>query len=366
MTADSGVPESLRRSRAHSDEMLGWLRGTGRTLIIIHDNPDPDCLASAMALRHLLTVKLGRDAVIAFSGMIGRSENLAMARELEITLIPFSMLDLDDFSAVCMLDTQPGTGNNSFPADRRVDIVIDHHPRREATQKSRWVDIRDDYGVTATILYEYLLAHNITIGTKLATALFYAIKSETQDLGRESNRPDRDAYLHLFPLANKRLLYEIINPKLPVEHFRTIHRGVENATIYGRLLVVNLQAICFPEVVSEMADYLIRLEGVETVLSMGHYNDEVILSMRTISHLLNAGEIVRKLVAGRGAGGGHGMMAGGILYNVPRDPAALGEVEAYLTRAMLTELAIGDVTPARLIEPRPAGSRSARVLWPGP
>ena len=183
MTADSGVPESLRRSRTHSDEMLGWLRGKGRTLIIIHDNPDPDCLASAMALRHLLAVKLGRDAVIAFSGMIGRSENLAMARELEITLTPLEMVDLDGYSAICMLDTQPGTGNNSLPAGRRVDVVIDHHPLREATKACRWVDIRDDYGVTATILYEYLLAQDITIGTKLATALFYAIKSETQDLG---------------------------------------------------------------------------------------------------------------------------------------------------------------------------------------
>jgi nanoRNase/pAp phosphatase (c-di-AMP/oligoRNAs hydrolase) len=349
MTTINCCPETLQRSRAQSDEMLEWLQGRGKTLIIIHDNPDPDCLASAMALRHLLAMKLSRDATIAFSGMIGRSENLAMAKELEITLIPLSMLDLDEYSAICMLDTQPGTGNNSLPAGRRVDIVIDHHPLREATRKCRWVDIREDYGVTATILYEYLLAQDIHIGTKLATALFYAIKSETQDLGREANRPDRDAYLHLFPVANKQILYEITNPKLPVEHFRTIHRGVENATIYGRLLVVNLQSICFPEVVSELADYLIRLEGIETVLSMGHYNDAVILSMRTTSHLLNAGEIIRRLVAGRGAGGGHGMMSGGILYNVPGDPAALHDVEAFLTRGLLSELSIGDVTPAKLI-----------------
>jgi nanoRNase/pAp phosphatase (c-di-AMP/oligoRNAs hydrolase) len=136
-----------------------------------------------------------------------------------------------------------------------------------------------------------------------------------------------------------------------VEHFRTIHRGVENAVIYGKLLVVNLQAVCFPEVVSEMADYLIRLEGIETVLSMGHYNDGVILSIRTTSHLLNAGEIIRRLVTGRGAAGGHGMMAGGILYNVPDDPAALQGAEAFLTRGLLAELSIGDVTPTRLIGP---------------
>jgi nanoRNase/pAp phosphatase (c-di-AMP/oligoRNAs hydrolase) len=353
MTTDRLIPESSpRNSKEFSDEMLEWLRGKGRTIIIIHDNPDPDCLASAMALRHLLAMKLSRNAVIAFSGMIGRSENIAMAKELEITLIPLEMVDLDEFSVVCMLDTQPGTGNNSLPSNHRVDIVIDHHPIREASKKCRWLDIREDYGVTATILYEYLLAQNIHIGTKLATALYYAIKSETQDLGREANQPDRDAYLRLFPLANKQLLYKITNPKLPVEHFRTIHSGVENATIYGKLLIVNLQAICFPEVVSEIADYLIRLEGIETVLSMGHYNDAVILSIRTTDTLLNAGEIIKRLVAGKGTAGGHGLMAGGKLDNVPLDLAVLKEIELFLTTRLLLELSIADVVPGRLIESR--------------
>ena len=354
MTSDNQVPENLQQSKKHSDEMLEWLRGKGKTLIIIHDNPDPDCLASAMALRHLLAMKLSRDAVIAFSGMIGRSENIAMAKELEMTLIPLEMVNLDEFSVVCMLDTQPGTGNNSFPTGRRVDIVIDHHPLREASKACRWLDIREEYGVTATILYEYLVAQRIHIGTKLATALFYALKSETQDLGREANRPDRDAYLRLFPLANKRLLYEITHPKLPVEHFRTIHNGVENTTIYGKLLVVNLQAVCFPEVVSEIADYLIRLEGIESVLSMGHYNDEVILSIRTTDHQLNAGEIIKRLVAGKGAAGGHGLMAGGKLDQVPFDLAILKEIEASLTAKMLAELSIDNMLPRRLIESRQA------------
>jgi nanoRNase/pAp phosphatase (c-di-AMP/oligoRNAs hydrolase) len=349
MASDNYTPENLRCSKTHSDAMLEWMRGKGKTLIVVHDNPDPDSLASAMALRHLFAMKLNRDAVIAFSGMIGRSENIAMAKVLEITLTPLELVDPDEFSVVCLLDTQPGTGNNSLPTDCRVDIIIDHHPMREASKTCRWVDIRDDYGVTATILYEYLVAQNITIGTKLATALYYAIKSETQDLGREANMPDRDAYLRLFPLANKRLLYEITYPKLPVEHFRTIHKGVENSTMYGKLLVVNLMAICFPEVVSEMADFLVRLEGIETVLGMGHYNDEVILSMRTTRNDINTGEIIRRLVAGRGTAGGHGMMAGGKLDNVPFDPAALKEVENYLTRGLFRELSIGDVIPVRLI-----------------
>lgn len=289
MTSDRSMTEALRRTKEHTDEMLEWLRGRGKAIIVIHDNPDPDCLASAMALSHLFAVRLNREAVITFSGMIGRSENLAMARELGIKLTPLGVVDLEEYSVVCMLDTQPGTGNNSLPAGTRVDIVIDHHPVREASRSCRWMDIREEYGVTATILHEYLVAQQVNIGTKLATALFYAIKSETQDLGREAARPDRDAYLRLFPLSNKRLLFEITHPKLPIEHFLTIHRGVENSIRYGKVLVVNLMAISFPEVVAEMADFLVRLEGVETVLCMGHYSEQVILSIRTTNCSLNAG-----------------------------------------------------------------------------
>lgn len=350
MTTACCVPENIQRSKQHVEDMLEWLRGRGRILIVIHDNPDPDCLASAMALRHLFVMKLNRDAVIAFSGMIGRSENIAMAKELEITLMPLALLDLREFNVVCMLDTQPGTGNNALPAECRVDIVIDHHPPRETSAKCRWVDIREEYGVTATILYEYLVSQQISIGTKLATALFYAIKSETQDLGREANRPDRDAYLRLFSLANKRLLYEITHPKLPVEHFRTIYRGLENTKVYGKLLVANLKAVSFPDVVAEMADYLVRLEGIETVLCMGHYNDGVILSIRTTSQILNAGEMIRRLVGDRGTAGGHGMMAGGRLSNVRYEPDALRDTEAYLTKGLLRELSIPDQVPGRLLE----------------
>jgi nanoRNase/pAp phosphatase (c-di-AMP/oligoRNAs hydrolase) len=349
MTTALSMNETLLRTKEHTDGMLEWLRGRGRAVIVIHDSPDPDCLASAMALSHLFAVRLNREAVITFSGMIGRSENIAMARKLGIKLTPLGMVDLGEFSVVCMLDTQPGTGNNSLPAGSRVDIVIDHHPVRESSRNCRWMDIRDEYGVTATILYEYLVAQKVGIGTKLATALFYAIKSETQDLGREATRPDRDAYLRLFPLANKRLLFEITQPKLPIEHFLTIHRGIENSVRYGKLLVVNLMAICFPEVVAEMADYLLRLEGVETVLCMGHYNAEVILSIRTTNCGLNAGEIIRRMVDGRGKAGGHGMMAGGKLEKVPFDPEVLKEIEEYLTRGLLAELSIEGQAPERLI-----------------
>ncbi len=342
--------EGVLDTRKYTDDMLCWVRGRGKIIIVVHDNPDPDCLASALALRHLFVMKLNKDAVIAFSGMIARSENLAMAKELEIPLTPLGIVDFKEYQVVCMLDTQPGTGNNSLPPQTKVDVIIDHHPLRELSKQSRWVDVREDYGGTATILYEYLLAQEVNIGTKLATALFYAIKSETQELGREANRPDRDAYLRLFPLTNKKLLYEITHPKLPKEYFLTINTAVEHTRIYGTVLITNLGSIVFPELVAEMADFLIRLEEVDTALCMGQYGNEMILSMRTTRHDLNVGEIIKRLVLGIGTAGGHGMMAGGKIDGVPADSQAVQEKERMLSERLLAELGMKDVRSRTLVD----------------
>ena len=345
MALNDGLPDLFK----YTDAMLTWVSGRGKILIVVHDNPDPDSLASAMALRQLFAVRLNREAVIAFSGMIGRSENLAMAKMLQIPLTPFPLIDLKNFQVVCLLDSQPETGNNSLPPGTRVDLVIDHHPIREASASCRWVDIRPEYGTTATILYEYLKVQGVSLGTKLATALFYAIKSETQDLGREAARPDRDAYLALFPLANKTLLNSITRPRLPREYFVSLYSALEHTVIYGSVLVTALKEVQFPEVVAELADLLLRLEGIETVLCMGHYNTEMVLSMRTSSERTNAGELIRKLVAGIGSAGGHGMMAGGKVDNVARSDEGIAAAEQLLTARLLAELSIPACQPQQLV-----------------
>lgn len=345
MALSDKLPDLL----SYTNSMLTWVSGRGKILIVVHDNPDPDSLASAMALRHLFAVRVNREAVIAFSGMIGRSENLAMAKLLQIPLTPFPLIDLKTFQVICLLDTQPQTGNNSLPPGTRVDIVIDHHPMREASASCKWVDIRPEYGTTATILYEYLKVQGVSVGTKLATALFYAIKSETQDLGREARRPDRDAYLVLFPLANKTLLNSITRPRLPREYFTALHSALEHAQIFGNVLVASLKVVQFPEVVAELADLLLRLEGMEVVLTMGQYTNEMILSVRTSSEAINAGELIRVLVAGVGSAGGHGMMAGGKVDNVDGSEEAAAKVERLLTERLLAELHVPASEPLLLV-----------------
>ena len=341
--------ERIKQTKGYVDDLLTWVSGRGKILIVVHDNPDPDCLASAYALRHLFIMTVNRQATIAFSGMIGRGENLAMARELEIPISPLELINLQEYPVICMLDTQPGTGNNSLPPGNRIDIIVDHHPRRPNGDAGKWVDIREEYGVTATILYEYLLSQGITINSTLATALFYAIKSETQDLGREANLPDREAYLKLFPLANKRIIFLITHPKLPVEYFMMMNSALRHTLIYDTLLVSNLYEISFPEVVAEMADFLIRLDGIESSFCMGHYAGSMILSIRTTRSDLGLGNMIRRIVADLGTGGGHGMTAGGKIVNVPDDKEAIGELAELLTNRLLAELGKSGVTPHPLL-----------------
>lgn len=328
----------LSASHERASAVVEWMRGRGRILIVTHDNPDPDSIAAAVALRHLILVQTGQNAIVTFGGVIGRSENRIMVEELEIVLQPIASLDLDQFDVVCMVDTQPGTGNNSYPIGRPVHLVIDHHSPREELKQVLWVDVREEYGAAATILYEYLCCQNISLNTRLATSLFYAIKSETQDLGREWSKADRDAYLRLLPLSNNRILYHITHPQVPGNYFRTFNRAMKNARIYGCVLVFNLYQIENPDLVAELADFMLRHEGVIHVLGMGWYDGGEVFSLRTLEPDAKLGQVVQKILHDLGTSGGHGMAAGGQIRPMSADETAQREMEQLITRRFLKAL----------------------------
>lgn len=340
-------------NKSHSEDfsagLVEWLRGKGSILIVTHDHPDPDALAAAFALQHLILVKTGQEAIITFGGVIGRRENLVMVDQLEIKATAIDQLDLDSFNAVCMVDTQPGTGNNSYPKDKRVDLVIDHHQIKEMTQACKWVDVRPEYGASATILFEYLESQDVKIATKLATILFYAIKSETEDLGRDWSKSDRDAYLKLMPLCNNRILHEITHPKSSRVYFKYFETGIRNAKIYENALIFNLYDIDHPEIVAEIADFLMRVDGVEIVLGLGCYNEEGVLSLRTSHHETHAGILMQQVIKGLGTGGGHSMTAGGQVRPLASDAAQQEALEESLAKRLAESLGREIVPPEKLV-----------------
>ena len=298
--SSKGVPPAL----------LTVLERPGKLVILPHDNPDPDALASAAALRFLAKQLAGNDATIALGGYVGRAENRAMLHYLSIPLVPVQDLRLDHETVIALVDTQPWRSNNSLPDGVQASIVIDHHPQYTPVGNLPFADLREGYGATSTILTEYLMDARLHLETKIATALFYGIMAETQDLGREATTPDMDACSFLYPHTNKRRLAKIENARVPREYFAAFRTAIESAMIYDEAIVSILGDIRYPDMVAEMADFLLRLDEVDWAAAIGRYGDFLYVSLRTTHRDVNAGDILQR-VLGSDHAGGHDMIAGG-------------------------------------------------------
>ena len=320
-----------------------------RVLILTHDNPDPDALASAAALRFLLGEIAAAESVLAFGGIVGRAENRALLRYLPVKAQSVDTLSLKDFDLVALVDTQPRTGNNSLPPDRLPAIVIDHHPMRRQTRKTPFQDIRKHYGATSTILTQYIRALETQPEARLATALFYAIQSETQDLGREVSEADVEAALYLYPFTDRRLLSRIEYSRVPPEYFRALGRVLKSAVIHDGVVVSRLGELEYPDMVAEMADLLLRLQDARWAVCLGRYGKDLYLSLRTSDGDANAGTLIRKAVGRIGAGGGHGMSAGGRIPIQDRGAKAVARLEQGLIRRLLRGLKVSPGSGVRLV-----------------
>ena len=283
----------------------------GRWLVLTHDNPDPDALISTQLLAKLLRQGFGRKVTVAHSGIVGRAENREMVRVLGMKFSWFRHLNLKQYRHFALVDTQPGTGNNSLPDSLQPTLVIDHHPARKATYQADFSDLRRDYGATATILLEYLEAAGIPLGKKGATGVIYAIRTETQDFAREYEAPDRAAFDLYLPQADKRLLGRIQSAPLSLSYFATLQRALVNLESVDTLVVSHLGEVRRPDIVPEIADLLLRMEGKTWSLATGLVADKIFLSIRTTNPRAEAGRLMRRLIGARGKGGGHGMIAGG-------------------------------------------------------
>lgn len=285
------------------------LDGARSMLIILQNTPDPDAIAAAAALREIANVRHEIACSFGHSGTVLRAENLALLKYLGLNTRALSDLDLSRFDRLSMVDAQPGAGNVTFDASLRLDVVIDHHPIRSETRSARFTDIRSRYGATSTILYEYLTAARIEIPTPLATAMVYGIRSDTQDLGRESTRADLEAFLDLYPLANARALGRIVQAQLPRNYFSKLRIALDQATVYGDRIVSNLGRLDSQEMVAEAADLLLRAEDVKWAMCLAVIDGWLHLSLRTTDRNRNAGHVARNLGGRRGFGGGHQALA---------------------------------------------------------
>lgn len=297
--------------REKIERLLKAVRGAKRALILTHDNPDPDSIAAAVALGLILEERAGVDCRVGYGGIIGRSENLALVKVLRLPVVPVSQVVFDEYDLLALVDTQQPVGNHSLPPQYTASLVIDHHPLREGPTTARFADVGGDFGATSTMLVEYLRAARIEPTVEVATALYYGIKADTRDLGRETTQSDIDAYLWLFSRADKVALGHIEHPEVPARYFQLYHTAIERAKVYPGAIITDLGEVYSPDMVAEVAERMMYLEGIKWSLAVGSYRSQLYLSLRVKDRRMNAGRLIREICHDRGgSSGGHGSMAG--------------------------------------------------------
>lgn len=285
----------------------------GPVLILTHDNPDPDSLASGKALATLLRQAWDIPSLLVYSGLVLRSENRMMLRRLTPEWEHREVLpSLKDFSAVALVDTQPGAGNNRLVDLDMPLIVFDHHnPIRENMDAVRFAALNPKMGSTTTLLYLYLEAAGIEPDSALSTAMFYGVKSDTLSLSRGTSEADEVVYLKLLARIDRDELIRIEQAGLPREYYRAFTRSLQSSKIYGSVIIARLGKLNRPDFGAEVADLLIRLDGTQAVLTLGEHNDILQISVRTRLMGKDAGLLIQQIVRPLGTGGGHGSVAGG-------------------------------------------------------
>ena len=330
------------------------LAGNQSMLIVLQDNPDPDAIATGVGLRELANHLFGISCSLVHGGLVGRAENRALARYVGVNLRPIDEINVANFDLVAMVDTQPNTGNNALPDGTPVDVLIDHHPMRKASRDVPFTDIRKHYGAASTIIFEYLVEAGVEIDTPIATALLYGIRSDTQELGRDATGADIRAHLALYQLANSRMLGQITHAGLPDDYYRIRHAALANARRSGRGMYTNLGEIANTDMISEIADLLLRHENTQFSLVIGSRQDTMHLSLRTSVPEADAGRIMRRIVSRKGTGGGHSMMAGGqIPLGKVNSAAARKRLESTIFRRFV-KIAGGTHDRCRQLVPRRA------------
>lgn len=303
--------------------------------ILMQHDPDPDALGSALALRELLGRNRITTPIVTF-GEVTRPENLAMIHFLDIQIDRITYEDLHkDGAQLALVDVQPPYFDQPLG---RVDLVVDHHPKRTAF-KARFTDLRTGYGATSTIFTEYLRAIGMEPSQRLATALLYGIKTDTLFLERGSILADLSAFTFLYPFANKAMITRIERPALPREDLEALGRALSRLQLDDGVAVIHMGEINREDVIPQMAEFCLHIEGVEWGVVSGLVKDRVVISVRNVGYVKSAGEIMKKLYDDIGSAGGHRAMAKAVIP-LDRFKERYGEVSEKVIRQAIVPMII--------------------------
>jgi len=276
--------------------------GDDHVLIVI--NADPDAIASAMAVKRLLWRKVS-SVTISNINVVVRPDNLAMIRLLGVSLVHIDEIDANSFNRFVIVDSQPD--HHEIMARFTPDVIIDHHP--DTGVQAPYVDIRPKYGATASIMTEYLRSAGIKPSAKLASGLFYAIKTDTSNFERQTLIEDVRAFQFLYRHTNIHLARKIEQSELRIDFLKYFKTALESRRMRKGRIFAHLGPVVNPDVCVLIADFFMRVNTVNWSIISGFYDKKLVLVFRNDGLRKNAGTVAKESFGHIGSAGGHKSMA---------------------------------------------------------
>jgi nanoRNase/pAp phosphatase (c-di-AMP/oligoRNAs hydrolase) len=273
----------------------------GRLAIVTHDNPDPDSIASAVALQ-LIADAFDVEADILYRGDMGHQENRAFVNLLDVELVPTSEASpLSEYGAVALVDH---TKSGDPEVISEVDIFIDHFEPEDEID-AEFTDVRTNVSSTSTILTKYIQEFDLSPSEAVATALLYGIRAETLDFKRDTTPADLTAAAYLYPFANHDTLEQVESPSMSPETLDVLAEAIQNREVQGSHLVSNAGFIRDRDALAQAAQHLLNLEGITTTAVFGIADEKIYLSARSKDIRMNIGNVLQDAFTGIGEAGGH-------------------------------------------------------------
>ncbi len=281
------------------ERLLEVVEPDDRLAILI--SPDPDAISSAMALRRLLWRKI-KGAMVFYSKPVQRVDNLTLIRTLNVTLYPAQDIKKYDITKYAIVDSQPH--HDSIFSQYKYSIIIDHHKPGNLSHAA-FVDIRPEYGATASMLTEYVKAARITPSARLSSALFYGIKTDTNNFVREATEQDMKAFRYLFRFANLSVVKKIESSEITKKTLGYYKKAMDNLKFWKSIAYAHLGNVVSPDVCVQMADFFLKLSEASWSIVSGVYGNTLVVIFRNDGYRKNAGKAAIRLFGEMGNAGGH-------------------------------------------------------------
>lgn len=316
--------------RHRSDRFLNVLSAYENVLVIAHNNPDPDAMATGWGIASLVTAKLEKKTRLVAGGAVLRSENVRFVELLSPPLELIDEVEVRPDTAYVLVDCSP-TSENHLLVDTSIQTtaVIDHHEQTGPRFRVKFRDIRPNLIACSTIAAQYLREQEVEPTREMATAMLYGITSDAAS-SPVLTQKDRSAFSWLATRSDYNLLAAVETAPLPRSHYRDLRSALSNAEVIEDSVYCFLARVAGPETVAEIADLLIRCDGASRALCAGIVGEDVLVSVRSATQGSKASRLVRQCLQGLGQGGGHERRGGGKISCSGRSGKAKREMGALL------------------------------------